>query len=75
MIGYEQRILLCHVHTRQDGRAAGELLLRAPVLVEEVEVVGLVGLRLLEVGLPLLPHHVRVVATGLASVDAGLQRR
>ena len=44
------------------------------VLVEEVEIVGLVGLRLPERGLPLFQHHVHVVSTGLAHGDVGMDQ-
>jgi hypothetical protein len=70
-IGVEQRFLLSHVHVWRDGHAGGELLLRAPVLVEKTEVVLLVGLHLPERGMPLFQHHLGVVTAGLAHGASG----
>ena len=44
----------------------GDLLLRLQVLLEEMVIVGGVGLRLPELLLTLLPHHVHILGTGLA---------
>ncbi|EMS54151.1 hypothetical protein TRIUR3_17061 [Triticum urartu] len=44
-IGFEQRLLLGHIHVWRDGRADAELLLCAPVLVKGAKAVLLVGLR------------------------------
>lgn len=55
-----------HVRVRRGRPAGGELLLRLQMLLEEVVVVGGVGLHLPELLLPLLPRHVHVMGMGLA---------
>ena len=47
-IGLEHCHLLWHIGVQRDGHVGGELLLRLPVLLEEMEVVGLDSMRLPE---------------------------
>ena len=53
----------------------GDLLLRLQVLLEEMVVVGGVGLRLPELLLMLLPHRVHVLGTCLADGHGAMHRR
>ena len=52
----------------------GDLLLRQQVLLEELVVVGGVGLRLPELLLTLLPHRVHILGTGLADGHGAMHR-
>lgn len=64
-VGFEQRRLLRHVCVRCDLPADVELLIRPLVFLEELKIVGGVGLRLPEL---LLPHHVHLMGTGMIMV-------
>ena len=63
----EQRLLLRPLR--------GDLLLRLQVLLEEMVVVGGVGLGLPELLLTLLPHRVHILRTGLADGHGAMHRR
>ncbi|KAE8811546.1 hypothetical protein D1007_11604 [Hordeum vulgare] len=71
-IGLKQCLLLEHIHVRLDGHASGKLLLYASVIIVEVDVVLLVGMRVLECGMPLFQHHLGVMSTGLADGDVDI---
>jgi hypothetical protein len=70
-VGQEQRLLLIHVYVCHDARAS-ESHLRAPVFVEEAEIVSLVGLHMSSRGLPIFQHHVGVVCPCHVHDDVGM---
>ena len=61
VVGLEQHLLVTYVHIRRDACVSSEFLLHASVLAEDMEVLGLVGMRLPELDLLLCPHHLCVV--------------
>ena len=67
VVRVEQRLLLRPLH--------GDLLLCLQMLLEEMVVVGGVGLRLPELLLMHLPHPVHILGTGLADGPGAMHRR